>query len=193
MTTQLPLFLVSSPIGIHIRDFEAFMQSSLVVPVSSNPEQLSWASENARMQVVAMYGFPGDLADAPKGLLQATDILIYNKSRENDRMCAACMRWYRAGEGFKSYSSLEEFLVRPVLERPEVDAETASEQDLSGICTRQCMQALKGGSDAVFGKHADELSAGEVATMTPGPGGVRCRKPTAGESAQGAKLVFFSE
>jgi hypothetical protein len=60
----------------------------------------------------------------------ATNLLIYNKSRDTDRVCPACLRWYRAGEGFRSYSSLEEFIGRPVLAQPEVEQEVATEQEV---------------------------------------------------------------
>jgi hypothetical protein len=53
------------------------------------------------------------------------------------------------------------------------------------------MKVLNEGSDAVFGKDADHLSAGEVATMNANPTSkFKVRKPTADEEAQGAKLVF---
>jgi hypothetical protein len=60
----------------------------------------------------------------------AANLLIYNKSRDNDRVCPACLRWYRVGESFKSYSSLEEFIARPVLAQPEVEREVATEQEV---------------------------------------------------------------
>ena len=60
----------------------------------------------------------------------AANLLIYNKSRDTDRVCLACLRWYRVGEGFRSYSSLEEFIARPVLAQPEVEQEVAAEQEV---------------------------------------------------------------
>ena len=65
----------------------------------------------------------------PLAILGA-NLLIYNKSRDTDRVCPACLRWYRVGEGFKSYSSLEEFTARPILAQPEVEREDATEQEV---------------------------------------------------------------
>ena len=49
------------------------------------------------------------------------------------------------------------------------------------------------GSDAVFGKGADEVSAAEVASMNGNvTEGLKVRKTTDAEQAQGFKLVFFS-
>ena len=62
--------------------------------------------------------------------IQGVNLLIYNKSRDTDRVCPACLRWYRVGEGFKSYSSLEEFTARPALAHPEVEQEVAVEQEV---------------------------------------------------------------
>jgi hypothetical protein len=62
--------------------------------------------------------------------IQGANILIYNKSRDVDRVCPACLRWYRVGEGFRSYSSLEEFRARPELTQPEVEQDVVTEQDV---------------------------------------------------------------
>jgi hypothetical protein len=65
----------------------------------------------------------------PLAILGA-NLLIYNKSRDTDRVCPACLRWYRVGEAFKSYSGLDEFTARPVLAQPEVEQEVATEQEV---------------------------------------------------------------
>jgi hypothetical protein len=65
----------------------------------------------------------------PLAILGA-NLLIYNKSRDTDRVCPACLRWYRVGEAFKSYSTLEEFTARPVLAQPEIEQEVATEQEV---------------------------------------------------------------
>jgi hypothetical protein len=65
----------------------------------------------------------------PLGIL-GTNLFIYNKSRDTDRICPACFRWYRVGEGFKSYSNLDEFITRPTLAPPEVEQEVAAEQEV---------------------------------------------------------------
>jgi len=53
------------------------------------------------------------------------------------------------------------------------------------------MKILNEGSDAIFGKDVDELSAAEVANMnTNGTGWLKVRKATDAEQARGIKLVF---
>lgn len=66
---------------------------------------------------------------SPSAILGA-NLLVYNKSRDTDRVCPGCLRWYRVGEGLKSYSGLEEFTARPVLAQPEVEQEVAAEQEV---------------------------------------------------------------
>ena len=105
-------------------------------------------------------------------LRRIVDFLIYNKSRDTDGACTACMRWYRVGESFKSYAGLDGFLVRTVLAQLEADAEASSEENLSywllsldvgmssdsgemlgmmvSVCMRQCIQAINDRSDSVF-------------------------------------------
>jgi hypothetical protein len=68
--------------------------------------------------------------DATPLMILGANLLIYNKSRDIDRVCPACLRWYRVGEDFKSYSSLEEFTARPILAQPEVEGEVATEQEV---------------------------------------------------------------
>ncbi len=58
------------------------------------------------------------------------NLFIYNKTRDIDRVCPACLRWYRVGEGFRSYSCLDEFTARPILASPEVEQEVATEQEV---------------------------------------------------------------
>jgi hypothetical protein len=55
------------------------------------------------------------------------------------------------------------------------------------------MKVLNEGSDAVFGKDIDQLSTAEVTSMGSNmAGGVKLRKATDIEQAQGFKLVFTS-
>jgi len=186
----LPPFLYSSPAGFHLRDFNAFIRSGLFSPVSNSQERSHWATEENATLISRMF------CTSPEGAtplsIQGANILVYNKSRDNDRICPACLRWYRVGEGFRSYSSLEEFRARPVLVQPEIEKDLATEQDLSGICTRECFKVLNEGNDDACGKDADKLSAEEVETLNTNPmSTLKVRKPTASEQAQGAKLVFM--
>ncbi len=60
----------------------------------------------------------------------SVNLFIYNKTRDIDRVCPACLRWYRVGEDFRSYSCLDEFTARPILAQPEVEQEVATEQEV---------------------------------------------------------------
>ena len=51
------------------------------------------------------------------------------------------------------------------------------------------MKVLNKGSDVVFGKDVDQLSAAEVDSMNV-PQGLQVRKATDAEQAQGFELVF---
>jgi hypothetical protein len=60
-----------------------------------------------------------------------TDVIVYNKSRDNDRICPACRRWYRVGEkGFKEYNNFQDFLNRPTILAPEVPLIVAAFNDV---------------------------------------------------------------
>jgi len=132
----LPTFLWSSPAGLHIRFFEHWVQSGLTAPISTVKEKSHWASESNALCISRMFCIEGP---DPWAILGAK-IFIYNKSRDIDRVCPSCFRWYRVGEIPKSYSSFEEFKARPVLAQPEAEPEVAAEQELSGICTRDCLK-----------------------------------------------------
>jgi len=84
------------------------------------------------------------------------------------------------------------FFARPVQAEPEVEQDVVAEQELSGICSRDCMKYSNAGSDAVLGKAADQLTAEEVATMNNNPQSTyTVRKPTEAERALGAELTFM--
>ncbi|OXV12186.1 hypothetical protein Egran_00053 [Elaphomyces granulatus] len=184
----VPTFLWSSPAGIHIRFFDEWLRSGLIAPRSDVQERARWAAEPTAQAVCQMFC---DGGQDPCAIISAK-IFIYNKSRDVDRVCPACFRWYRVGEGPKSYSGLEEFFARPVQAEPEVEQDVVAEQELSGICTRDCMKNSNAGSDAVLGKTADQLTAEEVATMNNNPqSAYTVRKPTETERAQGAELTFM--
>ena len=56
------------------------------------------------------------------------------------------------------------------------------------------MKILNEGSDAVFGKDDEHLSAAEVASMNSSvKGTLKVRKATDEEEARGLKLVFYEE
>ena len=52
------------------------------------------------------------------------------------------------------------------------------------------MKVINKGSDEVFGKDADALSATEVSNMNVTQGPIKVRKATDAEQAQGFELVF---
>ncbi len=74
----------------------------------------------------------------PSSARTEAKLMTYNKSRDIDRVCPACLRWYRVGEEvFKEFSSFQAFLDRPILRRPEVGDEVGQEQDVkSNTCER---------------------------------------------------------
>lgn len=67
--------------------------------------------------------------------------MIYNKSRDVDRVCPSCHRIYRVGEAPRAYQDFQEFFERPKPDA-EVDEKTMQEQDMSGICCGPCFNAL---------------------------------------------------
>ena len=104
------------------------MRSHRKLIISKKKFRSQWASEPAMVQVSQIF-CSGPEGATPAAILNA-NLLVYNKSRDADRVCPACLRWYRVGEGFRSYSSLEEFTARLVLAQPEVEQDVATEQEV---------------------------------------------------------------
>lgn len=72
----------------------------------------------------------------------AIDTMIFNKSHVIDRICPACLRLYRVGEGPQAYSSLERFLERPYGYESLDEGKVREEQQYSGICSTICFEVM---------------------------------------------------
>ena len=140
-----PDYIAASPVGYHVTELLPFFRSTYRAPISKIPVKKEWATEKASQRISSM--FPHTTI----GIAHA-NLMIYNKSRDHDRICPACRRWYSVGEPIKlqNYASFEEFSQRP---RPdseefvgEIDPETMPEQELSGICSQECMNVLTEGT-----------------------------------------------
>jgi hypothetical protein len=140
---DMPPYLVASPVGFHVTELLDLFRSPHKAPVSSDPDRRGWATEATTMELSQL--FPS----TPIGIA-TLNILVYNKSRDRDRICLACRRWYRVGEapahdadkgGAWTFKSFDEFVTRPLLAAPPdvENDEVVREQDLSGICSRVCL------------------------------------------------------
>jgi len=124
-----------SAVGFHITDPQTWIQTSHLAPVSHDPDRRHWATQEGADQITQM--FPHTLAG-----IVSLNLSIYNKSRDTDRICPSCRRWYKVGESEHRYESFEEFLRREYSSSPAIDSEQREEQSLSGICSQLCMDAL---------------------------------------------------
>ena len=106
----------------YAHDVAAFLASDKAAPVSQDPTRAEWASPEARTQLLNMF-------ESQLGRNQAstehTELLLYNKSRDTHRICPHCRKVYEAGTSIPRLSEAEE-----------------REQQLSGICSTPCFQAL---------------------------------------------------
>jgi len=130
-----PPYIYPSPVGFHVTDPQIWIQTSHLAPVSHDPDRRHWATQEGADQVTQM--FP----HTPAGIV-SLNLLIYNKSRDTDRICPSCRRWYKVGESEHRYESFDEFLHRDYSSLPAIGTEQREEQSLSGICSQACMDAL---------------------------------------------------
>ena len=130
----MPSYVSASPVGFHVNDLRDFLD---VHPthISSDPERRTWATEEACLELSNM--FPDDTAGEV-----LCNLFLYNKTRDVDRICPSCRRVYRVGEAPQAYESFEAFLARDDDRVPKVNSATREEQDLSGICSGLCFEAL---------------------------------------------------
>ena len=110
--TQLHFFLASRLSYHKLRNIH---ELSLVRPSRSNA--VSFRRHNTTA-LCSPYGrLPAairSIDDALAGHARLPSLrLLYNKTRYNVRICPACSRWYRHGEGFGSLATFEEFLSPP--------------------------------------------------------------------------------
>ena len=170
-----PPYVSVSPVGFHITALLSFMQSPNRVSVSETQERRDWATASTvnRLQ----RAFPRTPAAT-----NSFNLLVYNKSRDSDRICPGCRRWYKFGESEHHYASFNDFIRRdpPIWEvMPPGQLE---EQELSGICSQHCMNALT--EDA---EDAERTSGKEL--LRSGQWVMR-RTTTAEEAEAGVKIVW---
>ena len=183
--SAVPSYLSASPVGYHVMDILPFFRSPYKAPVSEDPEKRMWASLGAGQQLASM--FPHNAA----GIAEA-NLLVYNKSRDTDRICPSCRRWYRVGEKVGTRLPFKEFLVRQDV--PQAEKEARVEQDLSGICSRECMRLMTHGDVDVFGKTIRDISEDDFSALNPGTSGWTMRKATPEEKeATGIEMFWVEE
>ena len=59
----------------------------------------------------------------------SSNLMLYNKSRDTDRICPSCRRWYQVGEAERSCKSFGEFLQRDPASTTEIGNEQRDEQN----------------------------------------------------------------
>ncbi|KAF8580571.1 hypothetical protein K439DRAFT_1636904 [Ramaria rubella] len=196
---DVPSYATVSPVGVHILDIPSFLHSSHKAPLSTDPGRRGWASEESMSSLSQIF-----LA-LPLG--QTTfELFIYNKTRDIDRICPSCRRWYRVGETLAfdpdgtipAYRSFEEFIRRPICAIPpsEENNKVTVEQELSGICSSVCMGVMNNGDESMLGLDYDELTPEQLSRCSASverDTGWRIRKTTAEEevSMGGVKVVYY--
>ncbi|KAI4101140.1 MAG: hypothetical protein L6R37_005108 [Teloschistes peruensis] len=145
-----PPYASASPVGYHITQLRPSLQSPHRVEASINPVKRQWATpEGANRLPVA---FP----PTPSGI-QSCSLMILNKSRDTVRICPNYRRWYKVGESEQRYNSFEDFLHRKPPLTATVAAEQKQEQDLSGICSQGCTDAMMDDPSEAAGNSGKEL------------------------------------
>lgn len=194
---DLPSYLSLSPVGIHILDLEGFANSPYKAPTSSDPERLSWTDQSVIQNVAKT-------SPATAKGRASVSLLIYNKSRDTDRICPCCHRWYHVGESAFGetgsadvFATFEDFVTRPPLaSSPDFEHdEVAREQDLSGICSRICKAAMTSGEDSRL--NIDQVTPEQIIGRSPlkeeSTWDVRKTSPEEEESMAGVKLIFYKK
>ncbi|KAI4195630.1 MAG: hypothetical protein LQ350_007101 [Teloschistes chrysophthalmus] len=145
-----PPYASASPVGYHITQLRPFLQSPHRVEASTNPVRRQWATpEGANRLPVAFPPTPS--------AIESRNLMIYNKSRDTDRICPSCRRWYKVGESEQRYDSFAEFLHRKPPVTATMAAEQKQEQDLSGICSQGCMDTMMDDPSEAAGNSGKEL------------------------------------
>ena len=133
-----PAYLYHSPVGFHVRHVSTFLSSNSPAPISRDPEKAGWASQPlpSNLQQLRQH-----LTQVPSGF-DTFSLLVYNKSRDMDRVCPSCRRWYSVSEPECNYGSYEEFTSRSYGDNGVVSKAQREERDLSGICCKACMDIM---------------------------------------------------
>ncbi|KAL9116510.1 MAG: hypothetical protein Q9187_006964 [Circinaria calcarea] len=159
-------FLRSGPNGLYITDLPAFLASPCSAPISTDPNKSTWTDPSTRAQFSQMHIPAKEL-----------ELLLYNKSRDTNRICPGCMLWYD--------------LSRPGNPSAGISATLAQEMDLSGICSQSCMDELAGpeAGKALMGKDTGRMGDQEWEVLEResreaekgGQNRFRVRRPVDGE------------
>lgn len=173
---ETPAYMSPSPIGFHITNLGLFLQCPNLALVSSDPDRAAWSTRTGELTRM----FPQTSA----GQMSAR-LMVYNKSRDTDRICPACRRWYYVGEPEWEYKSLDDFAKRNRTETDAVGDEQKEEQDLSGICSSVCFEALT---------EYPEEAARKSGRVVRKEGEWVLRRTTPGqEEREGLKMVWMRE
>ncbi|KZV98975.1 hypothetical protein EXIGLDRAFT_266118 [Exidia glandulosa HHB12029] len=150
MSDPLPPFLKRSPAGLIVADVPAFLASQHADPVSSHPSRRRWLT-------------PGeDLAELFAAQPTFGSILVFNKTRDVQRICPICYRLYAVGEGVVGLD-------------PDVVEEGSKffeEQEGTGICSSTCARTA-----AADDRDGEEVSREEHPTTAMGLSGMRVITP----------------
>ena len=170
-----PSYASPSPVGFHITSLVPFLESPHIASISESSERQHWGTETGMSQIEQF--FP----DTPAGI-NSLNLLLYNKTRDTDRICPSCRRWYKFGESEQHYTSFDEFVRREPPISTAMSAEQKEEQDLSGICSQACMNAMMEGP-----VEAERTSGKELKRSGPW----RMRRTTLAEEVEnGVKIVW---
>ena len=151
------------------------IQTTHIAPVSSIPSRRHRPSQDGAGQTRQM--FP----QTPAGIISLNP-MIYDRSRETDRVCPSCHRWYKFGEPERHWASFDEFLQRGPSSSTAMDTGQRQEQDLVGICSPSCLNAMVEDLDGEAGRSGKELRRSDRWLM---------RRTTMPEGAEaGLKIVW---
>ncbi|KAL8638597.1 MAG: hypothetical protein Q9226_008981 [Calogaya cf. arnoldii] len=179
-TNTTPDYGLDSPLGFHAKNIQQYLRLH-PTPLSSDPERQEWATPESWDRLSAMF-----TSTAPHGSTNVmSNLFVYNKTRDFDRICPSCHRIYCVGEGPRAYQSVDEFINRP-RSSSEVEPKVQAEQDQSGACCRPCFNALV--DDWQDGESRDVLI--ELRELA-GNDGFAVRRSTLGEESEtGMKIVW---
>ncbi|TFK54015.1 hypothetical protein OE88DRAFT_1732743 [Heliocybe sulcata] len=171
MTTTTPSFLRRSGAGLHVTNVSQFLASSYADPVGPSEEHRGWVL--GQDDVKRMFGGAPDLGA----------IFLFNKQRETQRVCPACRRVYRVGEGVAGTHL-------------QTSSSERQEQELSGICSYPCAVVM--GAADVMGKSADELHQQDydrIMERSPLPEGLKFFRVPHGEEEKfgGVQVIFGTQ
>ncbi|KAL8947876.1 MAG: hypothetical protein Q9222_005891 [Ikaeria aurantiellina] len=177
-----PAYVFASPIGFHVKDVRQYL-SQHPTPVSSDPQRLQWTSQESQLSLSRM--FQGPSGHTP-GTIVLTNLFVYNKTRDIDRICPSCHRIYRVGEGPRDYQSFQDFIDRINVDTG-VEEKIRLEQELSEACSGVCFNAL---GDGEWDDVADQEELDSLTGLARDHGFMLRRAKPEEENATGIKVVW---